>query len=60
MYGNLGYSIGASIEEIEQGSGPTVEELQKSYYQNPTVGTALMLQGLLTSSWYDNSSVKKE
>lgn len=54
LYGNLGYSIGASIEGMKNSVGPTVEELQKSYYEKPTVGIAMMLQGLLTTTWQDD------
>jgi hypothetical protein len=52
LYGNLGYSLGASIEGLTEGL--TVEELQKKYYENPTVGVTLMLQGLLTTTWKDD------
>lgn len=55
LYGNLGYAIGAAIEKIPEGvEGPTPEELQKSYYEKPTIGVALMLQGVVTSSWSEN------
>lgn len=54
LYGNLGYSIGASIEGIDNSQGPSLEELQKKYYEKPTVGIAMMLQGMLTTSWYDD------
>ena len=54
LYGNLGYSIGASIEGIDNTQGPSLDELQKRYYEKPTVGIALMLQGMLTTSWYDD------
>lgn len=50
LYGNLGYSIGASIE----GEAKTIEELNKLYYTNPTVGIALMLNGAMVNSWFDD------
>lgn len=60
-YANLGYSIGASIENIKEGDeGPSLEELQKSYHTKPTIGVALMLQGILTSSWYEDIIKNKE
>lgn len=52
LYGNLGYSIGASIEGLSEGL--TLDELQKKYYENPTVGVTLMLQGILTTTWKDD------
>lgn len=54
LYGNLGYSIGASIEGLDNTQGPTIDELQKKYYEKPTVGIAMMLQGMLTTTWYDD------
>jgi hypothetical protein len=56
LYGNLGYSIGASIEGIDTSQGPSVDELQKQYYEKPTIGVAMMLQGILTTTWYDDIS----
>ena len=53
LYGNLGYSLGASVDGYEGGEGPTYEELEQKYYTKPTVGTALMLQGMLVTTWYD-------
>jgi len=60
-YANLGYSIGAAIENIKEGDeGPSLEELQKSYHTKPTIGVALMLQGILTSSWHEDIIKNKE
>ena len=57
-YGNLGYTLGASIDgHAEQ--GPNTEELQKLYYSNPTVGVAMMLSGLTITSWYETYSNQK-
>lgn len=56
VYGNLGYAIGASVEGHKDGEGPTLEELQQQYYTSPTLGCALMLQGMLVTSWYDQVS----
>ena len=56
-YWNLGYTLGASIEGYIE-TGPSVEELKKSYYSKPTVGIALMLQGIEVTGWYQDH--KKE
>lgn len=54
VLGNLSYSIGAALEGHEPGfTGPTIDELNQKYYTEPTVGVALMLQGLITVSWHD-------
>lgn len=53
VYGNLGYAIGAAIEGYNGQEGPGLEELQKRYYSNPSIGVAMMLQGMLVTSWYD-------
>ena len=61
-YGNLGYQLGASIEG-HQGNGPSIEELNKSYYSKPTLGTALMLQGIEVTGWYqdhEKENIKEE
>jgi hypothetical protein len=60
LYGNLGYSIGASIEGIEPGQGPILQELEKRYYEKPTVGVAMMLQGMLTTTWHDDLNKNEE
>ena len=52
-YGNLGYSLGAAIEG-HKSKGPDVEELKKKYYADPTVGTALMLQGIEVTNWFQD------
>jgi len=60
-YGNLGYSLGAAIEGHES-TGPDVEELKKKYYVDPTVGTALMLQGIEVTNWFQdhkNETIKE-
>jgi hypothetical protein len=53
-YGNLGYTLGASIEGYQEGKGPTITELQKMYYQSPTLGVAMMIQGYTCTSWYED------
>lgn len=60
-YGCLGYSLGASIEGYDT-TGPDIEELKKEYYSNPKVGTALMLQGILVTTWLQDhkEQTKKE
>jgi len=52
-YGNLGYTLGASIEGYD-GEGPSLEELTKKYYSDPTLGIALMIQGITVTSWYSS------
>jgi hypothetical protein len=56
VYGNLGYAIGASMEGHSGDSGPGVEELQQAYYSKPTLGVALMLQGMLITSWHADAA----
>lgn len=58
LYGNLGYSIGASIEGLKE--GPSLEELQKLYYEKPSIGISLMLQGMLTTSWAEDYIKQQE
>jgi len=53
IYGNLGYTLGASIEG-HGNTGPNVQELKKQYYTDPTVGTALMLQGIEVTNWFQD------
>lgn len=53
FYGNLGYHLGASIAGFNN-TGPTLEELQKAYYADPTVDVGLMLQGLLITTWEES------
>lgn len=50
LYGNLGYHLGASLAGFE-GKGPSLVEVKQAYYENPTVDTGLMLQGLLITDW---------
>ncbi len=52
--GNLQYSVGASIGGYNNEKGPGIEELQKLYYSNPSVDVALMIQGLQTTTWFDD------
>ena len=58
LYGNLGYTLGASIAGYEE-KGPSPEELEKMYYEGngskrKQLGVALMQQGMLCTSWYDS------
>ena len=57
LYGNLGYQIGSAIAMIE-GPGPSLQELQLEDKINPTVDCALMLQGMLVSSWEEDFRAK--
>lgn len=50
VYGNLGYALGASIEGYKEG-GPGIEELKEKYANSQSIGVALMLQGILVTSW---------
>lgn len=61
VWGNLGYSLGASIEGFTE-SGPSLEELQQAYHQNPTIGIAMMLQGMMATLWSNQmtETFKKE
>ena len=59
VYGNLGYSLGAGVEGYES-TGPDIKELQQKYYSNPTVGVALMLQGIEVTNWYQDHEQKQE
>ena len=52
-YGNLVYTLGASMGGYS-GKGPALEALKKMYYSNPTLDVALMLQGILITTWYDD------
>lgn len=62
VYGNLGYSLGASIRKsIDPNSSiPTSEELELLYATNPTVDISLLIQGLLIISWADSLNKKVE
>lgn len=54
VYGNLGYTLGASIAGY-QGTGPgDIKELERLYYTSPTLGIALMLQGMQITTWYES------
>ena len=53
VYGNLGYALGASIEGYQE-KGPSIEELKRLYYSQPSVGIAMMLQGITVTSWYES------
>jgi len=53
-YGNLGFSLGASIGGYE-GKGPSVEELKELYYKDPhRIDVALMLEGLTVTTWFES------
>jgi uncharacterized protein YejL (UPF0352 family) len=56
-YGNVAYTLGTSIEGY-QDKGPSVEELEKLYYTNPTIGVALALQGAMITTWLDTPPTK--
>ena len=53
LYGNLGYTLGASIGGYE-GKGPSMEELQKAYYEKPSLAVAMMLNGANVTTWYED------
>jgi hypothetical protein len=59
LYGNLGYSLGASIGGYK-GTGPSIEALKKNYYSNPTLADSLMLQGLEIILWVDTPKEEEE
>jgi hypothetical protein len=51
-YGNLGYTLGASIEGYDE-KGPGAEELKQLHMTQPSPGTGLMIQGLTITTWYE-------
>lgn len=58
LFGNLGYTLGASIAGYKE-KGPSPEELEKLYYAGSSnkkkhLGVALMLQGMTVTSWYED------
>ena len=61
LISNLQYSIGASIDGYEE-KGPSLDKLRDMYYQDPTLGTALMLNAATISTWYDDwqEAIKKK
>ena len=52
-YGNLGYTLGASIGGY-QGKGPSIEELNKLYYASPSLAVSIMLQSMLMTTWIED------
>lgn len=54
VYGNLGYTLGASIEGYEEGKGPNEQQLYSMYYTKATPGVALMCQGINITTWLDD------
>ena len=50
---NLIMATGASLAGFE-GEMPSMEELQHHDLMNPTIDVALMLQGMLMSSWAED------
>ena len=56
---NLLYTVGAAVGDYKE-VGPTLEELEKLYYSEPDrVDVALMLQGLMMSTWVESYIEKK-
>jgi hypothetical protein len=53
LLGNTLYTVGASIEGFKD-EGPDMEELNKRYYTKPTVGIAIMLNGMTLVSYFDD------
>ncbi|HUU86419.1 MAG TPA: hypothetical protein VMX17_01530 [Candidatus Glassbacteria bacterium] len=60
LYGNLGYTIGASIGGY-QDKGPSEEEVLKMYMEKPSIDVALMAQGINITTWIDDlgNSIEK-
>lgn len=52
-YGNLGYTLGASIGGYTD-KGPSAKDLELMYATKPTIDVALMLQGMTTTLWVDD------
>lgn len=59
LYGNLGYTLGASIGGYKE-KGPSIEELKKLYYTNPGLAVAMMLNGITVTTWYEDIDKQKE
>ena len=57
-YGNVGYALGASIEGFKE-KGPPIEKLKELYYQNPTLGVALMCQAVEVMGWGETYQKKQ-
>lgn len=57
--GNLEYTLGASIDGYK-GKGPGIEKLKELYYSSPSVGVAMMLNGITVTSWYEGLKQKEE
>lgn len=58
-YGNLGYTLGASIGGYKD-KGPSAKDLELMYATKPTIDVALMLQGMTTTLWVDDLSKTME
>lgn len=53
-YGNLGYTLGASIGQWPN-PGPSVQELEKIYYSDQArLDAAMMLMGHQVTEWYND------
>jgi hypothetical protein len=59
LYGAFGYSLGASLSGVYD-DPPSVEDLKRAYYLNPTVDLALMQQGMLIAGWAEDFIDKPE
>lgn len=58
-YGNLGYTLGASIGGYKD-KGPGPEKLKELYYSEPgRLDVALMIQSLQVVDWYDEWAQKQ-
>jgi len=57
---NLERVIGCAMEGKDPEANPDVEALRDSYHEQPTLGKALQLQGLLTSTWAGDLEPKEE
>jgi len=49
VYSDLGINIGCSIEGIDE--APSVLDLERKYYSDPTMGNALILQSINLTTW---------
>ncbi len=53
VYGNLGYTLGASIGGYKD-KGPSVSELEHMYATKPTIDVAMMLSGITCTQWIND------
>ena len=58
-YGNLGYTLGACIDNWKN-KGPDERTLLRLHKEKPSVGSALMLQGIQVCTWAEGDLSARE